>query len=260
MKITLKQYESIDPIYQLSIDNVSVYFCMPSEHIEWRVKTLLSKEPATIEWISEFKRDEILLDIGANIGIYTIFAARTRGVKVFAFEPESQNYALLNRNIVINQLGNQVCAYCIAISDIIGFDYLHLDRTAYNKNLVGSSGHTFGEKVNFKYKPFNPTYSQGCFSTTIDRLVTSGVLPVPQYIKIDVDGLEPKVIRGAKKTIKNENFKSILVEINQNLEDHMGTVKLLENCGFAFSQHQVDSSTRKDGTFKGVAEYVFRRR
>ena len=47
------------------------------------------------------------------------------------------------------------------------------------------------------------------------------MLPIPQYIKIDVDGLEPKAIRGTKETIKDENFKSILVEINQNLEDHI---------------------------------------
>ena len=66
MEITLKQYESIDPIYQLSIGNVSVSFCTPSEGMKWRVETLLSKEPYTIEWISEFERDEILLDIGAN--------------------------------------------------------------------------------------------------------------------------------------------------------------------------------------------------
>ncbi|HIA12560.1 MAG TPA: FkbM family methyltransferase [Flavobacteriales bacterium] len=254
MEITLKQYESIDPIYQLSIGNVSVSFCTPSEGMKWRVETLLSKEPATIEWISEFKRDEILLDIGANVGMYTIWAAQTRGAKVFAFEPESQNYALLNRNIVINQLGNQVCAYCTAISDTVGFDYLYLGRFS-----AGSSANTFGEKIDFKYRPLHPAYSQGCFSTTIDHLVTSGVLPIPQYMKIDVDGLEPKVIRGAKETIKDENFKSILVEINQNLEDHMETVKFLENCGFVFSQDQVDSSTRKDGPFKGIAEYVFRR-
>ena len=95
---------------------------------------------------------------------------------------------------------------------------------------------------------------------SIDFLVEESLLAQPNIMKIDVDGLEPKVILGAKETIKNENFKSILVEINQNLGDHMETVKFLENCGFVFSQDQVDSSTRKDGPFKGVAEYVFRRR
>ncbi len=83
-------------------------------------------------WIAGFEAGEVLVDIGANVGMYTIWAAKTRGVTVYAFEPESQNYALLNKNIFYNQLGDRVHAYGVALSDHNG-----LRRAASEQVLSG---------------------------------------------------------------------------------------------------------------------------
>ena len=65
-----------------------------------RAKTFLTKEPDTIEWIEKFNEKDVFLDVGANIGIYSLYAAK-KVSKVWALEPESLNYAMLNLNILI---------------------------------------------------------------------------------------------------------------------------------------------------------------
>jgi len=57
----------------------------------------------------------VLWDVGANVGIYTLYAAQ-REVTVCAFEPLAANYYVLNRNIQLNGLSGRICAYCLAFS------------------------------------------------------------------------------------------------------------------------------------------------
>ena len=124
--LTLEDYEKLNPTCEVSHEGMQVRYLTPSTHIKWRVDSLFEKEPCTIEWIAGFGRGEILVDVGANVGMYTIWAAKTRAARVYAFEPEAQNYALLNRNVVLNDLGERVMAYCLALSDVEGFSELHL--------------------------------------------------------------------------------------------------------------------------------------
>jgi len=250
--LTLDEYEKLNPRCELEHDGVRVVYATPTLATKWRVDTLFDKEPCTIQWIGSFTPGAVLVDIGANVGMYTIWAATTRHVTVHAFEPESQNYALLNRNIALNGLGNQVKAYCVALSDQRIYSELHLSGFQ-----IGGSCHSLGERVDFAHRPMMPAFSQGCIADRLDDLVESGVLPVPDYIKIDVDGFEPKVIAGARRTIADRGVRSLLVEINQNLPDHMQMVADLKSLGFDYDAAQVLAAERKDGAFKGVAEYVF---
>lgn len=243
-----------DPYAAIEYEGQRIFFCTPNTGALWRVQTLFTKEPDTIEWISGFSQGDVLVDIGANVGMYTIWAAKTRGARVYAFEPESQNYALLNKNIHVNQLADSVTAYGIALSDHTGFSLLHLGQF-----MAGGSCHTFEEKSNFKLEPLNPVFSQGCYATTLDEMVSDRVIPIPTHIKIDVDGLEHKVLAGGKNTLSNPGLKSILIEINQNLALHRDIVEEMRSLGFRYDQKQVDTSRRKEGTFKGVGNYVFKR-
>jgi FkbM family methyltransferase len=216
------------------------------------VDTLFKKEPVTIEWIAGFEPGDVLADVGANVGMYTVWASRTRGVRVFAFEPESLNYALLNRNIVANNLAGRVMAYCIALSDRGGPGELHLSQF-----IPGGSCHSLDERLDPWHRPAQPVYSQGCISATLDDMVGSGKVAPPTHIKIDVDGFEPKVVRGALQTLRTGSVRSMLIEVNQNLPDHMAMVRELEALGFRYDAAQVRRAERVDGPFKGCAEYVF---
>jgi FkbM family methyltransferase len=252
--MNLADYEKLDPRCIVRCGDIDVIYTTPSLSTKWRVDTLFEKEPVTIEWIAQFQPGEVLVDVGANVGMYTIWAARTRGARVYAFEPESLNYALLNRNIVANKLEAQVIAYCAAISDRSGFGELHLSQF-----MAGGSCHALDENLGPFHRPFRPVYTQGCVSATLDELVAAGKVPPPHFIKIDVDGFEPKVVRGAAQTLRAGSVRSLLIEVNQNLPDHLEMVRELVASGFRFDADQVRRAERTDGVFKGCAEYLFSR-
>jgi FkbM family methyltransferase len=218
------------------------------------VESIREKEPWTLEWIASFAPGEVLVDCGANVGMYTIWAAATRGARVFAFEPEAQNYALLNRNIRMNGLADRVRAYCVGLGERGGLSILHMADLR-----AGASCHAMGEALDYRHEPMKPLYAQGCASATLDALVASGELPVPSHVKIDVDGFEPRVVAGARRTLRDPALRSLLIEINHHLEDHRAMVGELASLGFRHDPAQVARAQRTSGPFEGVAEYVFQR-
>jgi FkbM family methyltransferase len=250
---TLEQQETV-PQRCVRANGTDVHYATPNAVTQWRVETLFSKEPETIEWIAGFQPGEVLVDIGANVGMYTIWAAKTRGVRVYAFEPESQNYALLYKNIVLNKLSNQVVAYCMALSDEAGYSLLHL-----NEFQVGRANHSYGEKVDYQLEYRDSEVSQGCIAATLDSLVTSGVVPKPDYLKVDVDGFEHKVLAGCAGIMADSHLRSVLIEINTNLEQHRKIITDMGALGFTYSKEQAASALRAEGPFAGIGNYVFRR-
>jgi FkbM family methyltransferase len=229
-------------------------YATPNKMCLWRVKTLATKEPSTIGWLDSLVPEQPLLDVGANVGMYSIYAAVVRRSRVFAFEPESQNYALLCRNIVLNEASGRIVAWSAALSDREGFDRLHL--SAFD---VGGSCHSFGESRDPYLRERKSPFVQGCYATTIDRLVAEGTMPQPAAIKIDVDGFEHKVIAGAAATLRDPALRTLLIEFNPQLAEHRWIIEHLATLGFAYDPAQVAKAERKEGFFEGVAEYVFRR-
>ena len=96
---------------KINILNQTVNFFIPNELINWRVETLFTKEPETLEWIDKFSNtDEVVFwDIGANIGLYSIYAAKKHHrASIVAFEPSTSNLRVLSRNVSINNLDEQI--------------------------------------------------------------------------------------------------------------------------------------------------------
>jgi FkbM family methyltransferase len=254
MSLTLEQYERLNPRCEIVHDGARMTFVTPTVFTKWRVDGIYSKEPCTLQWIAGFKPDEVLVDVGANVGMYSIWAAATKRARVFAFEPESQNYALLNRNIVLNDLQDRIKAYCLGLSDHQGLtDLFMFDMRP------GGSNHSVSEALDFEHAPMKFSYRQGCLVEKLDSLVSSQAIPVPNHMKIDVDGFEPKVLAGAANVLKQTTLRSLLIEINLNLDDHRQMVQDLNALGFKHDPVQVQRAMRQDGPFKGVAEHVFTR-
>ncbi|SRR6266545_446030 len=82
MNLTLEQYEKLIPRCELEHGGARMIFSTPNTGTRWRVETISTKEPWTLDWIAEFKPNDILVDVGANVGMYTIWAAATRGARV----------------------------------------------------------------------------------------------------------------------------------------------------------------------------------
>lgn len=179
-----------------------------------RANALFGKEPETIEWIDSFAPGSVFYDIGANMGVFTIYAGvRGKAATVFAFEPESSNYALLNRNVAANGLENRVTCLNIAFSDNVSLDYLRLSGLE-----IGSARHCFGGGHQEEAGSSKAPFKQGAISYSIDRFIETFNPPFPNYIKVDVDGLEDKILSGAAKTLKDPRMKSLLIEIDENAE------------------------------------------
>lgn len=227
-------------------------FATPTQETRWRAETLLTKEPSTIEWLDTLPEGDVLWDIGANVGSYTVYASIMRSMRVLAFEPEAWNLAFLNQNLALNSL-DKTTAYGMAIleSSVSRFTKLYLSNIT-----IGGSNHAAGEPLNFKMEKMDPVFEQGCIAASIDYLVGQG-LPAPKHIKIDVDGFEWRVILGAARTLPQ--VQSMLIETNMDLSEHQDMVDVLYSSGFNFDDKQVERATRKSGPFKGVAEYVWRR-
>jgi FkbM family methyltransferase len=199
--------------YVVSLGDKSIAFDCPTDIAFNRAKWLLMKEPGTISWIDSFDRGSVFWDIGANVGVYSLYAAVMRGCRVLAFEPGAANYQTLNRNIHMNGLDRQIQALCVCVGESTLCDFLYL----HDIN-AGAALHNFGENIDYKGDRFRPAAVQGAIAVPIDVLVRQFAAPFPNYMKIDVDGNELGIVRGGVQTFRDARVRSVLVEVNLNDE------------------------------------------
>ncbi|MFI4891958.1 MAG: FkbM family methyltransferase [Phycisphaerales bacterium JB058] len=179
--------------------------------LKWRAETLLTKEPDTIDWIDTFEAGEVFWDIGANVGVYSLYAARAGKVsRTLAFEPSPWNFAALVRSTHLNNWGDRIWPYCLAISDETKLDTLHM-KNAY----FGSAQCSFGERVNQWGGELDVAFEQASIGFSVDAFIVTFNPPFPNRIKIDVDGLDGAIARGMTRTVRDERVRSVLIEIDR---------------------------------------------
>tara|TARA_B100000214_G_scaffold268728_1_gene199393 strand:- start:1545 stop:2255 length:711 start_codon:yes stop_codon:yes gene_type:complete len=216
----LKSFDN--DFFTFPVGKKQIYFANNKGHktyIKNRMDRLLSKEPETIKWINNFAKDSVFFDIGANIGIYTLYSAITKQNTVFAFEPHAASYKNLLDSINLNNLEN--CnAYCVAISDKVQLSAINVKNMheGVANNVVGKKGE----------------YYHGCTEFSLNFLIERKILPQPDYIKIDVDGFEDKVVEGGMNVFKKA--ESILIEVDKK---NINYIAMIEALGFTLeSKHK----------------------
>jgi FkbM family methyltransferase len=191
-----------------------------------RAKTYSIKEPDTLDWLDSFEPNSCYFDLGANIGQYSLYPVKKHNNKihVYAFEPQSINYYLLNKNIYLNKLGNNILSYCVAVSGKSEFSKLYIP-----KFIPGGNRAQFGKEdiINMKHPT---THIQGMLGVTLDDLCSRWNFPLPNYIKIDVDGIELPIIKGAMNVLSNHIVKSVIVELGTD-EEQKEAVILMKQAG-----------------------------
>jgi FkbM family methyltransferase len=167
-------------------------------------------------------------DIGANVGFFTIIAARLVGSsgRVYAFEPVPENIEILKKNIFLNSFSN-VHVIEAAASDHSGTGELLLSHYS------GGSALATGDS------PPDLAGSQTVDLVSLDELVRNGTLAIPDVVKIDVEGAELEVLRGMKNTLVKH--KPVLIyEIDDQAMSRLeqkqtACQEFLHSCGYSTS-------------------------
>lgn len=221
----------LDLIKKRFPDNAKVnglFFDTSNPLIFNRGKRLHTKEPDTINWIDEYINDgDVLYDIGANIGVYSLYAAKYKNATTYSFEPESANYYYLNKNIYHNNLSNKIKAYNIALNDSNLLSVLNLSQFR-----PGAGDHNFNKELDANHKKFNSAFKQGMIGLSVDDFIYEWGGETPNHIKIDVDGNEHIVINGMTNILKDMKLKTIAIEVNLNLESDDELKNKLISYGF----------------------------
>ncbi|MGY5151490.1 MAG: FkbM family methyltransferase [Candidatus Nitrosopumilus sp. bin_6a] len=182
----------------------------------------------------EVHKGDVVVDIGANIGYYTIMFAKLVGNsgKVFAFEPDPTNYELLKKNIEIN-----------------GFTNVILEQKALSDNpekmmLSLNNENTAGHHLDFKNE--NSINSIEVDVLSLDDYFSDKNIEI-NFIKMDVEGAESNVIKGMSNTLKTSKNLKMMVEYNPFAIKQLGLMPesyldlLIKN---NFLLYDVDERTR----------------
>ena len=104
----LKSFDMESFTFPIGKDKKILFANNPGQktYIKNRMDRMLTKEPETIKWINTFDKDSVFFDVGANVGIYSLYSAIVKQNKVYAFEPQKVIHDLLQDNVKKNKLKN----------------------------------------------------------------------------------------------------------------------------------------------------------
>ena len=210
--------------------DLNLKFYTPNRLSQYRIDTFSTKEPETLEWIDKFEKKTTFWDIGANIGLYSCYAAKRNECYVYAFEPSIFNLEWLGRNILLNNLVEKITVIPIALTEAISKNTLNFSTTEWSGALT-----TFGQTYTHDGKILDEVFKLSTLGVSMNDAKNLLKVPQPNYIKIDVDGIEHLILKGGEKVLLNT--KEILIEINENFEKQSKDCsKYLKKMGFGLKE------------------------
>jgi FkbM family methyltransferase len=141
------------------------------------------------------RMDDWFIDIGANVGAYSILAAAEIKANVIAIEPIPSTFKFLEENILINGCINNTVLFNLGIGSKLG--QINFTQTLDTVNHVADQDDKDAILVNVK---------------PLDTLLEN--YPIPILMKIDVEGYESEVLKGSNNTLSNPKLKALIIELN----------------------------------------------
>jgi len=222
---------AMERVVKVVYEGNTFLFTSPNYLNHWRLKTFSSKEPETLKWIDSLEEGAVLWDIGANVGLYSVYAAKVKNCKVYSFEPSVFNLELLARNAFINGLSSNISIVPLPLSTEMGINKLNMSSTSW-----GGAISTFGANaIGHDGKPMHKIFEFSTFGISMDVAVDLLNIPQPDYIKMDVDGIEHLILMGGEKVLNS--VKGIIIEINDDFEEQgMSASRLLSSSGLRLQE------------------------
>jgi len=221
----------------------------PNNTCRIRANNFSTKEPETLAWIDQYGGDGALFDVGANIGLYSIYYASTKKSAVVAFEPSFFNVAELAKNIAINKLTGLIKIVTNPLTNFNQFAEFSLSSID-----IGGSQSAFGVDYGFNGEAIEKFLTYQTLGFTLDELFHIGALKdYPTLIKIDVDGIEHLILSGAVNTLKNPICRSVLIEVLDAFTEQASVVKeIMENAGFTLKAKMHSDMLNADDSYNQI--------
>lgn len=197
-----------------------------------RALTMLTKQPATIEWIDRFEPGGIFWDVGANVGVYTLYAALRGDTRVVAFEPAAVNYFMLAANCETNRFEDRV--QCV----LAGLGRERSIACLAASQFAGAASFGFGGK---KAQVFEGR--QAAIVVSMDQLVEEFGLPCPNYIKIDVPMMTETILAGGERTLSRPDVREVHVEASDTSSSGRRVIELLQRSGLCLDRASAHGSS-----------------
>jgi FkbM family methyltransferase len=238
---------AFDVPYTLAAGGGSFQVMVSSPLELWRATTLESTEPETLEWLAEtLTPQSVFYDVGANIGLYALYALHLApGSAAVCFEPEPINLARLNRNLQVNGCRTAL-AFPVALADETG-----PGRFTVRSFMAGAAS-----PFAIENQDAGTAAQVGCVQYTLDDFLRGApFLQRPTHLKIDVDGAQMRVLRGARETLRTPAVRHVLIELFE--DEAAQAADLLAAAGFEPTgtwQH-----TPPVGERGRVGNYIYRR-
>lgn len=256
--IYFKEFFEKDSYIEKKIYDKTIKFFIPNKLVEWRVNGFYTKEIETLKWIESFGeiRNIIFWDIGANIGLYSLYNAVINENSItISFEPSTSNLRVLSRNVSINKLENKIKIF----SQPLGNQPNTFAKMKESGFTEGGALNSFGVDYDFEGNKFISNVNYQLLGTSINNLLDNNILKVPNFIKIDVDGIEHLILQGADKYLQHDSLKSISVELNENFEQQFDSVmSLMKKNNFkVLTKKHNNELFDKESKFYKTYNYVF---
>ncbi len=234
LTVRARLYDKLQPFEIVEVGDKQLKLFIPDRTCIYWAKEGPESEPTTNAWIRSFSGDDTFVDIGANIGLYSLMAAVNGVSRVYAIEPNPFSFSVLARNIASNRLDSIIVPLCLAMNE---------KSSVVTFRLGGLHAGTIGNRiVDEELNPDGMSITTTSFS--IDELFRIQGISCVNHLKIDVDGLELEILRGATDLLSDKALKSVLVEDN-SVNEHEET--RLSSFMEQFGLHQTDA-WGNDGT------------
>jgi FkbM family methyltransferase len=233
----LRVAEALKQRHWIETPRGRILFVSPHPRALEYPREIITREPETLAWIDSFVTPCVLWDIGANVGTYSLYAALRPDVSVVSFEPSAGSYNALCENIHANGRHDRIKAYCVALNDRTTLATLNMEDIN-----AGGFPNAFGAEQNADGQLVKTSYRQGAVGFSIDDFRAFFSLPAPNYLKLDIDGIEDKVLAGGVNTIADPALRGIMIEMTKaSSKRNEATRAALAKAGFRFVRWGYDS-------------------